>query len=227
MKFKKLTASIIAAVMAVTAVGTPIVDELPLFPDNSGVVASADAISNYVIDVEETLSIICKPDTCTAKVKSSDTSVVAVSDISFSLNDGWEGLFYIKGIAEGTAKITVYGIFDEKIYAEYFIKVQHKYDDGIIVSIATCKDDEIIRYTCKNCAYTKEVNLGKDESNHVGEKILINAKEPSCGDGYTGDFVCSACNYVYSKGKIVPAIYENHAKMSDIQKAVIVQFVVL
>ena len=45
MRFKRFTAGIVAAVMAVTAVGTPIADELPLFQNNSGVVAGAE--ENY------------------------------------------------------------------------------------------------------------------------------------------------------------------------------------
>ena len=51
MKVKKLTAGIVAAVMAVTAVGTPLCDSLPIISDRVTTVASAETYEDFEYEV--------------------------------------------------------------------------------------------------------------------------------------------------------------------------------
>ena len=47
MRFKKLTAGLVATVMAVTAVGTPIMDTFPVFGDSVATIASAETYEDF------------------------------------------------------------------------------------------------------------------------------------------------------------------------------------
>lgn len=174
-----------------------------------------EAATQYTIDVNETLDLSCRPDTSTVRTKSSNTAVATVSDIQLSLDGGWIGNFTVTGVSEGTATITVYGVFNDVIYASYTVKVAHNFDSGVATTIATCDTKGVKKYTCSGCGYIKTEDLGYDSNNHSGSPILTGEKEASCGDGYTGDTVCSTCGYVYSYGTVIPAIGGDHTIVTD------------
>lgn len=39
----------------------------------------------------------------------------------------------------------------------------------------------------------------------------------SCGVGYTGDLVCSACGYVFKEGSMIDPIYDGHTVVEDLE----------
>lgn len=51
--------------------------------------------------------------------------------------------------------------------------------------------------------------LASGEKGHVGEEEVINVKEATCEDGYTGDTICSHCKKVIQKGEVVKATKEH------------------
>lgn len=176
----------------------------------------AAVTETYTIDVTGTIDLSYAVDTTTVRTKSSNLSVASVSNVSLSLPNGnWKADFTVTGISEGTATITLYEVFSNTTYATYEVTVKHSYDDGEIITAANCNTDGVKRYTCTGCGATKTENLGKDPSNHAGTQIVVNAREASCGDGYTGDTVCSACRYVYQYGKTIPAVTDNHTPVID------------
>ena len=51
--------------------------------------------------------------------------------------------------------------------------------------------------------------LASGEKGHTGEEEIVNRKEATCIDGYTGDIICSSCGKVISKGEVIKAIKDH------------------
>jgi predicted phosphodiesterase len=51
--------------------------------------------------------------------------------------------------------------------------------------------------------------LASGEKGHTGEEEVVNRKEATCEDGYTGDIICSSCKKVISKGEVIKAIKDH------------------
>lgn len=211
---------------AVTS-GKNVSDEAPVvvdFNDSDANVALDESIqlSNRIaktitLDVGNTQILSCQVDTCTVRTQISNSAVVSATDVELSLKDGWMATFSVTGISEGTTSITLYDVFNDTIYADYMVNVKHTYDEGTITTIATCATDGIKTYTCTGCGETKIEKLGRDADNHEGTQVLVGEKRASCGTGYTGDLVCSACGYVYTKGSLIEALYEGHTVVDDLE----------
>ena len=81
----------------------------------------------------------------------------------------------------------------------------HKYN-GTVKTPATCIATGVMTYVCEKCDDTYEEPIKIDPENHVGETVVRDKKDATCGDaGYTGDTYCLDCNEISVPGEEIPA----------------------
>ena len=82
----------------------------------------------------------------------------------------------------------------------------HIWDSGVITTVATCKVNEVITYTCKyNNKHTRQELGSLNKNNHAGDTYLANQKSATCTQsGYTGDVYCADCDKFISSGSTTP-----------------------
>ena len=91
----------------------------------------------------------------------------------------------------------------------------HNWDEGTVTKKATCMDEGVMTYVCKNDAdhiHTEEI--AKDSKNHTGNNTTgVGVKEATCTEeGYTGDTVCE-CGTIIEKGEAIQAL--GHTEVVD------------
>ncbi len=83
--------------------------------------------------------------------------------------------------------------------------LDHRWDDGVIDSVSTCRTHGIKIYTCLNDSthqYTEQLPL--NSVNHDGGTYLKGKAEATCtAEGYTGDICCLSCDGKISQGQII------------------------
>ncbi len=84
----------------------------------------------------------------------------------------------------------------------------HVWNDGEIVSVATCKTPGNVKYNCTLCVATKTEQTEKNSANHADYGTrLTNAVAAGCTEpGYTGDTVCDGCGAVLEAGEELAAL---------------------
>ncbi len=87
----------------------------------------------------------------------------------------------------------------------------HKWDNGTVISKATCCEEGIKKYTCKNDighTYTEAISV--DPENHASETQVKDTAAATCTtDGYTGNTYCLGCNEILEAGKVIKAFEHN------------------
>lgn len=74
----------------------------------------------------------------------------------------------------------------------------HTWDNGKVTEGATCTEDGLKVYTCKNCGETKEEILKATGHQHTEVR---NEKKATCKEkGYSGDIYCADCGELIKKG---------------------------
>lgn len=74
----------------------------------------------------------------------------------------------------------------------------HTWDNGKVTEEATCTEDGLKVYTCKNCGETKEEILKATGHQHTEVR---NEKKATCKEkGYSGDIYCADCGELIKKG---------------------------
>ena len=82
-------------------------------------------------------------------------------------------------------------------------KVEHLWNNGEIVTEASCKDKGIKKYVCSLCSDTKFEEIPFDTSKH-GDTEQRNVKSASCTqEGYSGDLYCKDCDSLISEGTVI------------------------
>ena len=117
------------------------------------------------------------------------------------------------------AKCEAKGSYDEVVYcsvcnaeisriAKEIAATGHKWNEGAINPISTCKTYGTNTFTCQNDAsHTKTEQVALDSNNHEGGTYFKNKVDVTCTvDGYTGDIYCSGCSAKLSSGETVSAI---------------------
>ena len=82
----------------------------------------------------------------------------------------------------------------------------HDWDEGEVISEATCTEAGAIKYTCKRCEETKTVAV--DEKGHTPE--VIPGKDATCKDtGLTEGSKCSVCGVILKEQEVIPVLTEH------------------
>lgn len=83
----------------------------------------------------------------------------------------------------------------------------HRWNEGIINPVSTCKTHGIKTYTCQNdTSHIKTEQLALDGNNHEGGTYLKDKAEATCTEnGYTGDTYCLGCNKKLEAGETISA----------------------
>ncbi len=87
----------------------------------------------------------------------------------------------------------------------------HKWDNGTITTVATCKVNGIKTFTCeydKNHTYTE--NLGLNSSNHVNTEATEEIAPTCTSIGYTSGTYCNDCQKYISGYEKIPATGHNY-----------------
>lgn len=111
---------------------------------------------------------------------------------------------------EGTFKIlfNTIGSFNMYLYdnnMHHFETVQltiqeHQYDNGTVIRPKTCKQHEIIEYTCRNCGNKKQVEGSEYGEHNYGD--LIVTQEATCIEqGMKAHYKCLICNKYFDADK--------------------------
>ena len=93
----------------------------------------------------------------------------------------------------------------------------HVWNDGEVITAATCKTAGSVKFTCTVCNATKTVPTEKDATNHAdyGTKV-VNAAAAGCTtQGYTGDTVCNGCGAIITKGEATNALGHSFDDWAD------------
>ena len=86
----------------------------------------------------------------------------------------------------------------------------HKWDNGAITTIATCKVSGVKTYTCQhNSDHKKTESLGINVSNHVNTKTVAEVKATCTKVGYTAGVYCNDCQKYISGHKEIPVLMNN------------------
>ena len=86
----------------------------------------------------------------------------------------------------------------------------HQWNQGTVLSEATCQMVGAKRYMCTICGATRLEEIPEDPANHVGGTEIKGKLDATCTtDGYTGDTYCKGCGELINKGNAIPALGHN------------------
>jgi hypothetical protein len=88
-------------------------------------------------------------------------------------------------INEGTAKVAV----------EAAPCTEHKWDDGVVTTEATCTEEGKKTYTCANCGETKTETIAATGHSYASEVT----QEATCTEEGVKTFICSKCDDTYTE----------------------------
>lgn len=74
-----------------------------------------------------------------------------------------------------------------------------------IVTAPTYTEDGKAVYTCLDCGYSFENAIPAVKCDHNGTTTVVNQREATCKNGYTGDKKCDLCGTIIEGGAIIPA----------------------
>lgn len=74
-----------------------------------------------------------------------------------------------------------------------------------IVTAPTYTEDGKAVYTCLDCGYSFENAIPAVKCDHNGTTTVVNQREATCKNGYTGDKKCDLCGTIIEGGTIIPS----------------------
>ena len=140
----------------------------------------------------------------------SDTIVTDLPDIS--VNDPSIATYSngkITGVAEGSTTLTasLYGLTAADMPTINVYRCEHHWDQGEIITEATCTEEGEKKFTCSICGDEKTEKVSATGHQHME---IRNQKNPTCKEaGYSGDTYCADCGVKIFSGQTI-AKTKNH-----------------
>ena len=134
-----------------------------------------------------------------------DLPAISVNDPSIATYSNGK----ITGVAEGSTTLTasLYGLTAADMPTINVYRCEHHWDQGEIITEATCTEEGEKKFTCSICGNTKTEKVSTTDHQHME---IRNQKNPTCKEaGYSGDTYCADCGVKISSGKTI-AKTKNH-----------------
>ena len=135
-----------------------------------------------------------------------DLPAISVNDPSIATYSNGK----ITGVAEGSTTLTasLYGLTAADMPTINVYKCEHHWDQGEIITEATCTEEGEKKFTCSICGDEKTEKVSATGHQHTE---IRNKKEATCKEtGYSGDTWCKDCGKKILSGQTI-AKTENHS----------------
>ncbi|NSE64056.1 hypothetical protein HFM88_08115 [Faecalicatena fissicatena] len=135
-----------------------------------------------------------------------DLPAISVNDPSIATYSNGK----ITGVAEGSTTLTasLYGLTAADMPTINVYRCEHHWDQGEIITEATCTEEGEKKFTCSICGDEKTEKISATGHQHTE---LRNKKEATCKEtGYSGDTWCKDCGKKILSGQTI-AKTENHS----------------
>ncbi len=135
-----------------------------------------------------------------------DLPVISVNDPSIATYSNGK----ITGVAEGSTTLTasLYGLTAADMPTINVYRCEHHWDQGEIITEATCTEEGEKKFTCSICGDEKTEKVSATGHQHTE---IRNKKEATCKEtGYSGDTWCKDCGKKILSGQTI-AKTENHS----------------
>ena len=135
-----------------------------------------------------------------------DLPTISVNDPSIATYSNGK----ITGVAEGSTTLTasLYGLTAADMPTINVYRCEHHWDQGEIITEATCTEEGEKKFTCSICGDEKTEKVSATGHQHTE---IRNKKEATCKEtGYSGDTWCKDCGKKILSGQAI-AKTENHS----------------
>ncbi len=135
-----------------------------------------------------------------------DLPAISVNDPSIATYSNGK----ITGVAEGSTTLTasMYGLTAADMPTINVYRCEHHWDQGEIITEATCTEEGEKKFTCSICGDEKTEKVSATGHQHTE---IRNKKEATCKEtGYSGDTWCKDCGKKILSGQTI-AKTENHS----------------
>ena len=135
-----------------------------------------------------------------------DLPAISVNDPSIATYSNGK----ITGVAEGSTTLTasLYGLTAADMPTINVYRCEHHWDQGEIITEATCTEEGEKKFTCSICGDEKTEKVSVTGHQHTE---IRNKKEATCKEtGYSGDTWCKDCGKKILSGQAI-AKTENHS----------------
>ena len=135
-----------------------------------------------------------------------DLPAISVNDPSIATYSNGK----ITGVAEGSTTLTasLYGLTAADMPTINVYRCEHHWDQGEIITEATCTEEGEKKFTCSICGDEKTEKVSATGHQHTE---IRNKKEATCKEtGYSGDTWCKDCGKKILSGQTI-AKAENHS----------------
>ena len=135
-----------------------------------------------------------------------DLPAISVNDPSIATYSNGK----ITGVAEGSTTLTasLYGLTAADMPTINVYRCEHHWDQGEIITEATCTEEGEKKFTCSICGDEKTEKVSATGHRHTE---IRNKKEATCKEtGYSGDTWCKDCGKKILSGQAI-AKTENHS----------------
>ena len=135
-----------------------------------------------------------------------DLPAISVNDPSIATYSNGK----ITGVAEGSTTLTasLYGLTAADMPTINVYRCEHHWDQGEIITEATCTEEGEKKFTCSICGDEKTEKVSVTGHQHTE---IRNKKEATCKEtGYSGDTWCKDCGKKILSGQTI-AKTENHS----------------
>ncbi len=135
-----------------------------------------------------------------------DLPAISVNDPSIATYSNGK----ITGVAEGSTTLTasLYGLTAADMPTINVYRCEHHWDQGEIITEATCTEEGEKKFTCSICGDEKTEKVSATGHQHTE---IRNKKESTCKEeGYSGDTWCKDCGKKILSGQTI-AKTENHS----------------
>ena len=149
----------------------------------------------------------------------SDTIVTDLPDIS--VNDPSIATYSngkITGVAEGSTTLTasLYGLTAADMPTINVYRCEHHWDQGEIITEATCTEEGEKKFTCSICGDEKTEKVSATGHQHTE---IRNKKEATCKEtGYSGDTWCKDCGKKILSGQAIAKTEDHSWNQGEITK---------
>ena len=135
-----------------------------------------------------------------------DLPAISINDPSIATYSNGK----ITGVAEGSTTLTasLYGLTAADMPTINVYRCEHHWDQGEIITEATCTEEGEKKFTCSICGDEKTEKVSATGHQHTE---IRNKKEATCKEtGYSGDTWCKDCRKKILSGQTI-AKTENHS----------------
>ena len=135
-----------------------------------------------------------------------DLPAISINDPSIATYSNGK----ITGVAEGSTTLTasLYGLTAADMPTINVYRCEHHWDQGEIITEATCTEEGEKKFTCSICGDEKTEKVSATGHQHTE---IRNKKEATCKEeGYSGDTWCKDCGKKILSGQTI-AKTENHS----------------